>query len=120
PEDEERPRRPDGLRQRQERLRHGQVGHPVGGGRRAATHAAVPQRVDLRVDDPRHRAHAGGEEDDVERQAQQRQPAVPARAPAGVPQPALAVARVAHRVVGHQARAREEPAGARRAEAALA
>ncbi|KAB8104333.1 hypothetical protein EE612_037173, partial [Oryza sativa] len=73
-EDEERPRRPDGLRQRQERLRHRQVRHPVRRRRRAAAHAAVPQRVDLRVHDPRHRPHPRREGGDVQRQPRHRQP----------------------------------------------
>ncbi|BAS90041.1 Os04g0511500, partial [Oryza sativa Japonica Group] len=73
-EEEEGGRRAQRLGEAQERLRDDEVGHPVGHRRDAAADAPEPQRVDLRVDDPWHGAHARGVGDDVRAERHQRQP----------------------------------------------
>ena len=107
-EEEEGGRCPECLGQGQERLRHDEIGDPVGDGRDAAADAPEPQRVDLRVDDPRHRAHAGRVGDDVRAQSDQRQPSEVVRAPLRVELPVVCAARMPRRVVQHQARSRKK------------
>lgn len=65
----------DGRHDGEEGLCHDEVGDPVDGGGHAAAEPPEGLRVYLCVDSPRHGAHAGGEEGDVEDQAADGDPA---------------------------------------------
>lgn len=66
----------------EERHADEEIEEPVGGSGDTVARRAGPQRVDFGVDRPRHRAHAGSEEQQVSNETEHRDPAELRRAPA--------------------------------------
>lgn len=103
-EQEECPRRAEMLGEGQEGLADDEVGAPIGDSSDAATETSVLERIDLRVNDPRHRPHARGVDDDVQCKEYDRHETNLAGTPLRVPCSLHSPARRSHIVVQNQTR----------------